>query len=255
MGILDLSRVDHLQQQIQKEGQVRYSGVLLDLFGTLIAPFHMREHMDALRECAKQLGISFEDCHRYWGETFPPRVRGEFVSVADNFDWIARQMGQQLTPHALKKAEEVYERFTAEGLAPVAGAVATLEWLASRGLRVGLVSNCAPDIPRVWTKSVFAKYFDYCAFSCQVGAVKPEPEIYCAALDALRLLPEQTLYVGDGSDEELSGAARCGLQPVLIAIDLSNTYDAQRKDVDAWTGPVIRALSELPGLVEGIVQS
>jgi hypothetical protein len=42
------------------------------------------------------------------------------------------------------------------------------------------------------------------------------------------------------------------MQPVLITIDLSNTYDAQRKDVDAWTGPVIRALSELPGLVEGI---
>jgi FMN phosphatase YigB (HAD superfamily) len=71
-------------------------------------------------------------------------------------------------------------------------------------------------------------------------------------MDALRLLPDQTLYIRDGSDEEISGAARCGMQPVLISIDLSNTYDAQRKDVDAWTGPVIRALSELPGLVEGI---
>jgi len=114
------------------------------------------------------------------------------------------------------------------------------------------VSNCAPDIPRMWSESVLAKYFDYCAFSCQVGAVKPAPEIYRAALDALGLLPDQALYVGDGSDEELSGAARCGMQPVLIAIDLSNTYDAQRKDVDAWSGPVIRALSELPVLVEGI---
>jgi len=234
---------------------VHYSGVLFDLFGTLIAPFRMREHMDALRECAKHLGISFEDCHRSWGETFPRRVRGEFVSVADNFDWIARQIGQRLTPHALTQAAEVYERFTAQSLAPVAGAVETLEWLAARGLRVGLVSNCAPDIPRLWSTSVFAKYFDYCAFSCQVGAVKPEREIYRAALDALRLLPDQTLYVGDGSDEELSGAARCGMQPVLIAIDLSNTYDAQRKDVDAWTGPVIRAVSELPGLVAGIVRS
>jgi putative hydrolase of the HAD superfamily len=234
---------------------MHYTGVLFDLFGTLIAPFHRREHMAALRECAKHLGLSFEDCHRHWGDTFPRRLRGEFVSVADNFAWIARQLGQRPTPQALTQAEAVYERFATESLAPVAGAVETLACLAARGLRVGLVSNCAPDIARLWSTSVFAPYFDYCAFSCQVGAVKPAPAIYRAALDALRLLPEQTLYVGDGSDEELSGAARCGMQPVLIAIDLSNTYDAQRTDVDAWTGPVIRALSELLELVEANARS
>jgi putative hydrolase of the HAD superfamily len=237
---------------MQKEGQMRYSGVLFDLFGTLIPPFRMREHMDVLRECAQTLGISFEACYRHWGETYLQRTRGEFVSVADNFHWVARQIGRYLTPQALTRAEQVYERFTAESLVPVAGAIETLEWLTACGLRIGLVSNCAADIPRMWSTSVFAKYFDYCAFSCQVGAVKPDPAIYRAALDALRLFPHQTLYVGDGSDEELSGAVRCGMQPVLISIDLSNTYDAQRKDVDAWSGSVIRALSELSGLIGGI---
>ena len=114
------------------------------------------------------------------------------------------------------------------------------------------MSNCAADIPRVWSKLGIAKYIDHCVFSCQVGAVKPEPEIYRSALDALNLLPNETLYVGDGSDEELSGAARCGMQLVLISIDLSNTYDAQRTDVDVWSGPTIRALSELPRLMARI---
>jgi putative hydrolase of the HAD superfamily len=132
---------------MQQEGQMRYSGVLFDLFGTLIPPFRMREHMDALRECAYILGLSFEACHRHWGETFPQRARGEFVSVADNFRWIARQTGSRLTPQALTQAEAVYERFTAESLVPVAGAIETLEWLTAYGLRIGLVSNCAPDIP------------------------------------------------------------------------------------------------------------
>ena len=234
---------------------MRYSGVLFDLFGTLIPPFRMREHMDVLRECAQTLQISFEACHRHWGETYRQRTRGEFLSVADNFRWVARQTGRQLTPQALTHAEEIYARFTAESLVPVAGAIETLEWLTTCGLRIGLVSNCAADLPRLWSTSVFAQYFDYCAFSCQVGAVKPEPAIYRAALDALSLLPDQTLYIGDGSDEELSGAARCGMRPVLIAVDLSNTYDTQRKDVDAWSGPVIRALSELSGLVGDIEQA
>ena len=159
--------------------------------------------------------------------------------------------GGFLTPQALGHAEAVYERFTAESLVPVAGAIETLEWLTACGLRLGLVSNCAADMPRAWRTSAFAQYFDYCAFSCHVGAVKPDPTIYQAALDALSLLPEQTLYIGDGSDEELSGAARCGMQPVLITIDLSNTYDVQRQDVATWGGPVIQTLPELLALVTG----
>ena len=71
---------------------MRYSGVLFDLFGTLIPPFRMREHRDVLRECAQTLGISFEACYRHWGETYLQRTRGEFVSVADTFCWVARQM-------------------------------------------------------------------------------------------------------------------------------------------------------------------
>jgi putative hydrolase of the HAD superfamily len=173
------------------------------------------------------------------------------VSVADNFRWVARQTGVHLTPQALVPAATVYERFTAASLVPVVGAIETLEWLTACGLRLGLVSNCAADMPRAWSTSAFAPYFDYCAFSCQVGAVKPDPAIYQAALDALSLPPEQTLYVGDGSDEELSGAARCGMQPVLITIDLSNTYDTQRQDVVTWRGPVIQALPELSALVTG----
>ncbi len=230
---------------------MHYAGVLFDLYGTLVAPFRRREHMDAIRECAEHLGIGFEACHRYMGETYPRRIRGEFASVADNLVWIAQQMGQSVSRRTLANVEAVCGRFSAESLQPLPGVVELLETLTSRGVRLGLVSNCAPDIPRVWSQSAFAAYLGSCAFSCEVRAVKPRPEIYRAALEALGLLPAETLYVGDGSDEELTGAARCGLHPVLIAIDLSNTYDAQRTDVGAWAGPVIRSLAELPGLLDG----
>ena len=62
--------------------------------------------------------------------------------------------------------------------------------------------------------------------------------------------PSETLYVGDGSSQELSGAARCDIQPILLSVDLSNTYDPQRTDLEAWKGPTIRALSELPRFLE-----
>ncbi len=228
---------------------MRYSGVLFDLYGTLVPPFRMREHAEMIRECAEQLGLPFEDCHRYWGQTFPQRMRGEFASVADNLAWLLWQVDRRAPRRALARAEAIYGRFAAEGLQPVDGAREILECLRSRGLRIGLVSNCAPDIPGLWAQSVLAQYFDHCAFSCQVGAMEPEAAIYQAALDALDLVPGETLYVGDGSDEELSGASRCGMHPVLIAVDLSNTYDARRPDVEGWTGPVVRTLAQLPELL------
>lgn len=229
-----------------------YAGVLFDLFGTLVAPYRTREFKEIMRSCAAQLGISFEDCYRFSGVTYPRRIRGELASMADNFAEIARLAGRRASRDAARKAEDLFERFTLESLAPVDGTLELLEWLTDRGLRIGLVTNCAPDVPKLWDRLAFARYFDHCAFSCRVGAVKPEPEIYRAALDALDLRPEETLYVGDGSDNELTGAAGCGLRPVLVTADLSNTFDAQRSDVDRWTGPRIRTLAELRALADDL---
>src|SRR4051812_21191843 len=53
-----------LVAQITEVRSVRCSGILFDLFGTLVAPFRMREHTEAIRECAELLGIGFEECHR-----------------------------------------------------------------------------------------------------------------------------------------------------------------------------------------------
>lgn len=50
----------------------------------------------------------------------------------------------------------------------------------------------------------YPEYLDDCAFSCEVGAVKPEAAIYDAALNDLGLAPGETLCVGDSSDAELS---------------------------------------------------
>src|SRR5262245_29166305 len=81
----ELHRGDHLSCICSRRGQMRYAGVLFDLFGTLIPPFRRREHMEVLRACAQVLGLSFDACYRCWGETYLQRTRGEFVSIADNF--------------------------------------------------------------------------------------------------------------------------------------------------------------------------
>lgn len=227
-----------------------YSGVLFDLFGTIVAPFRRQEHTEAIRDCARCLGIPFEDCHHHWVTSFPRRIRGEFLSVAENFEWIIRQLDRVCTPEAFQAAEVTYDRFTLAGLEPIDDAISVLAWLKANGIRVGLVSNCAPDIPRLWSRTQFAPYVDHCSFSCQVKSAKPDPTIYERALEALGLKPEDALFVGDGSDDELTGAARCGIAPVLVARDLSNTYDDKRRDVETWTGRVVKSLDEVRCIIE-----
>ena len=100
-----------------------------------------------------------------------------------------------------------------------------------------------PDIPRIWKTHRLVPLFHHCAFSCSVGAAKPE-----GTLKGLGVLAEDALFVGDGSDEELTGAAICGLRPVLVRSD--------RKDVTEWTGDSIESLLDLPDLIEsGVVWS
>lgn len=229
---------------------MRYDGVLFDLFGTLVPPFRRREHEAAIRRCAGHLGIDPEECHRGWTGSYRPRIGGRIASVEENFALILRHLGRPADDRLLAGAAEIYQAHSIEGLAPLDGALELLDTLRARGLRIGLVSNCAPDIPEIWERTSLAPRFDHCAFSCRIGIVKPLPGIYRAALDALDLAPERTLYIGDGSDDELSGAARCGMDPVLVAADLSNTYDARRNDVEEWRGRRIGKIIEAIPLIE-----
>jgi putative hydrolase of the HAD superfamily len=53
--------------------------------------------------------------------------------------------------------------------------------------------------------------FDVTVFSCAVSLAKPDPEVYLLACRELDVPPSETLYVGDGADDELVGARTAGL--------------------------------------------
>jgi putative hydrolase of the HAD superfamily len=107
-------------------------------------------------------------------------------------------------------------------------------------------------VPAVWPSPDLASRFDACAFSCEAGVMKPDAEVHLHALRALGLRPGDTLSVGDGSDQELTGARGCGLRPVLVRADLSDTHDAHRSDVEAWDGPAVDTLAELAGVIAAL---
>ena len=53
-------------------------------------------------------------------------------------------------------------------------------------------------------------------FSSTAGCLKPEQRIYELVCEALAVTADECLFVGDGANDELAGAARVGMTPVLI---------------------------------------
>ena len=63
---------------------------------------------------------------------------------------------------------------------------ATLQDLRAKGKKLGLISNADTMEFAAWNKSPLAESFDAAIFSCSVGAVKPEREIYDICLGVSR---------------------------------------------------------------------
>lgn len=208
--------------------------------------------MQALEDVARVLHVDFDALHDGWIRDFPRRMRGEFATVSDNLASILTRMGADPDGVSLDAAEQMYVEFAMDGLIPKEGAIEFLQWLRMRGIPTGLVSNCAPEVVKVWEHTSMASYFTYCAFSCRERVVKPDREIYQRTLQAIGSAPSRTLYIGDGSDEELTGALRCGMHAVLYLEDLSNTYDRQRADVDTWHGPTVGSFNELQTMLPSV---
>jgi len=138
---------------------------------------------------------------------------------------------------AAARAAGLRSELTRRALVPVPGALAVLDGLRARGLRLGLVSNCSSEVGALWEGSPFAGRFDAVVLSADAGICKPDVRIYTLALERLGVEPADAVFVGDGHSDELAGAERAGLR----AIQLGSR--------DGWRGERIDALEQLPALL------
>ncbi len=81
-----------------------------------------------------------------------------------------------------------------------------LKGVSGKGFKVGVLSNIAFDIRPAFGTRGWDAFVDEFILSFEVGAVKPEPEIFRTALERLGADAGETLMVGDS--EEADGAAQ-----------------------------------------------
>jgi HAD superfamily hydrolase (TIGR01549 family) len=186
--------------------------VLFDLFETLVTESHTRP--PGVSSLAPSLGCDRDAFRREWRVRRPDVTTGR-LSFRQAIGDITSALGcpadeatlQQLREHRLRAKAKPFEQIEDHILRMI-------DDLRCRGLRLGVVSNCIAEDVAAWPHSALAARFDCTVFSFEVGLAKPDREVYREAARRLQVDAAHTWFIGDGENEELSGAEHAGLRPI-----------------------------------------
>jgi putative hydrolase of the HAD superfamily len=116
--------------------------------------------------------------------------------------------------------DEIFERFRGGEFWRVYDDVApSLTELKRRGLKLGVISNFDSRLYDVLSASELDRFFDSVHVSTRVGAAKPDPAIFRAALNYHAVEARQAWHVGDNLREDVEGAMAIGINTILLDRD------------------------------------
>ncbi|MDD9976067.1 MAG: HAD family hydrolase [Candidatus Poribacteria bacterium] len=226
-----------------------YKAIIFDLYGTLVENFSSQAYDQVQEQMAKTLDIPYLKFRQVMLETINDKSSGGYYAVEDNILEICRRLSVKVNTTQIEQIVTLHYEFSKSTLVIESKVLEALDTLKSDGLLLGLITNCRPPIPSAFSQSSLAQYIDVPVFSCEERIRKPAPGIYQIAYERLKVQPQECLYVGDGSGEELTGAAAVGMLPILRRVDLTDVYDSYRPEVENWQGIAIDEIAELCDIV------
>ncbi|MFF5234917.1 HAD family hydrolase [Dactylosporangium sp. NPDC000521] len=209
--------------------------LVFDLFHTLVDGAD-GERDRVVGEMAEMVGVDPAALRQAYRDTWDERLTR--WSVEETIRILAGRLGVSPADDAVARAaahRRALARRVLDAVAPAT--LEALDALRVGGARLALVSNATSEAAEAWPACALAARFDVAVFSSVLGVGKPDPRIYLAAAAALGAEPADCVYVGDGADGELAGAAAVGMRVVRTI---------EHKDTDpTWPGPVISTLRDL----------
>ena len=210
---------------------------LVDVYDTiLVSQFGPRT-----KELIEPLGISRDEWLAEWDTMREDRDRGR-MTVAASFAQTLRALGiepkAELVEKLSRRDAELFRSYTrlCDDTVPF------LTWLRSRDIRIALVSNCADTTRPHLDHLGVTPLVDALVLSCEVGSVKPFPEMYTTALDDLGVAAVDAVFIDD-QPTFCVGAQAVGVRPIQIARGAESGYVSQ------WGFPVVHSLSDAQSLL------
>lgn len=218
----------------------RIKAVTFDVGGTLIEPWPSVGHVYAevaARHCARRFDADL--LNRRFMAAWEARPAFDYTAE----DWSAVVDATFAGLIAVKPSQtffrELYEQFAHAGAWRIFDDVLpTLAALAEQGVRLGVISNWDDRLRPLMTSLGLARHFGTIVVSCEIGASKPSPVPFHAAVKALGASAENILHVGDSAEMDFAGARAAGFQAVQIV-----------RDDRAGGKEQIKSLTELESLI------
>jgi putative hydrolase of the HAD superfamily len=150
-------------------------------------------------------------------------------------------LGAANAPLAARIAEQYDALREAEARA-LPGALAALDQLHVRGIRLGLITNGEAKAQRLKiARFNLASYFQVIVIEGEFGCGKPDERVYRRALDALKATSATTWMVGDNLINDVLAPQRLGLTGIWV----NATNRSLPSDVTDRPARIIRAVADL----------
>jgi len=196
--------------------------IFFDAMGTLFYLTHNVGYHYAL--VGSDIGLSLDPAkldrafHKTWS-SMPLREPIDGPRENDDKDWwreVVEKVLDEIAPDLNELDRDnffeiAYEHFAeADVWKLYPEVVEVLEQLSSR-FQLAMVSNFDGRLRMILEHLGISKFFSYVFVSSEIGADKPDPEIFRQALKFMKLRPNEALHVGDDSERDWKAASAAGL--------------------------------------------
>ncbi|HEY7667163.1 MAG TPA: HAD-IA family hydrolase [Actinomycetota bacterium] len=186
--------------------------VLLDLYDTIAWSewFRLRDRI------AARTGLDDLALARAFEATRPLRGVGAFSDAFGDMAAVVEAAGLDPAPDLIRELVDLEREELTHRVHLYDDTLPALSALRELGIPTALVSNCSHSTRPVVERLELERMFDAVILSFEVGAMKPDPAIYRAALSALGADdPSRSVFVDD-QPAYCDGAAAIGQQTRLM---------------------------------------
>ncbi len=196
--------------------------VIFDWGGT-ITPWHTIDHREQWAVFARGMGAiacSLNDAASALviaeGQAWQ---RGREQGTSARLEDILREVGLDPAHPATQAGIAAYRQFWEPHTYTHPDIPELWEHLRANGIRVGVLSNTiwpAQHHQEIFERDGVAHLIDAEVYSSDTPWVKPRPEIFRAAAEAIGIEPARCVYVGDRSFEDVHGPQAVGMRAILV---------------------------------------
>jgi putative hydrolase of the HAD superfamily len=213
------------------------SACLVDVYDTIVnSKFEPRLH-----ELAAFAGVDLGVWMREWVKTRTERDVGR-LSVADSIAQTLRACGIEPDPVLVDALLRKDTELLRQQVRLFDDAVPFLTGLRANGTAIALISNCGDTTRALLDYLGVIPLADAVILSCEVGSMKPSPDIYRTALEELRVAAADAVMIDD-QPSFCAGAEAVGVRAIQI---VRPELDGQ---IPRSAFPLVRSLLDVPALL------